>query len=95
MAIEMLAQIAREVPDAKETNETRLYLVDGMSSQERMRKYYQVPLSWLTPQEWRRFRRIILVQVLVGLALLALLIWYTQSRSTYIHENVFWYTESR
>ena len=43
MAIEMLAQIAREVPDAKETNETRLYLVDGMSSQERMRKYYQVP----------------------------------------------------
>jgi hypothetical protein len=33
-------------------------------------------LSWLTPQEWRRFWRIILVQVLVGLGLLALLIWY-------------------
>jgi hypothetical protein len=30
----------------------------------------------LTPQEWRRFWRIILVQVLVGLGLLALLIWY-------------------
>jgi hypothetical protein len=32
--------------------------------------------GWLTPQEWRRFWRIILVQVLVGLGLLALVIWY-------------------
>jgi hypothetical protein len=47
-----------------------------MSSPERMREYYQMPLSWLTPQEWRRFWRIMLVQVLVGLAVLALLIWY-------------------
>jgi hypothetical protein len=88
MAVEtLLAQTAREVADAKETNDTHLYLMDGVSSPERMRGYYQVPLSWLTPQEWRRFWRIMLVQVLVGLGLLALLIWYTQSRTTYIHED--------
>jgi hypothetical protein len=33
-------------------------------------------LSWLTPQEWRQFWRIMLAPVLVGLVLLALLIWY-------------------
>lgn len=35
-------------------------------------------LSWLTPQEWRRFWRINLVLVLVWLGLLALLIWFGQ-----------------
>ena len=44
MAIEtLLAQTAREVADAKETNETHLCLVDGVTSQERMREYYQMP----------------------------------------------------
>jgi hypothetical protein len=44
MAVEtLLAQTAREVVDAKETNETHLYLVDGVSSQERIREYYQMP----------------------------------------------------
>jgi hypothetical protein len=77
MAVDtLLAQTRREVADAKETNETHLYLVDGVGSQERMREYYQVPLSWLTPQEWRRIRPFILVPVLVWLGLLALLIWY-------------------
>jgi hypothetical protein len=42
MAVETLwAQTAREVVDAKETNETHLYLVDGMNSQAR--KYTQMP----------------------------------------------------
>ncbi len=39
----LLGQRAREVVDAKETNETHLYLVDGVSSQERIREYYQMP----------------------------------------------------
>jgi hypothetical protein len=44
MAVEtLLAQTAREVADAKETNKTHLYLMDGVSSQKRMRKYYQMP----------------------------------------------------
>jgi hypothetical protein len=44
MAVEtLLAQTALEVADAKETNETHLYLVDGVSSQKRMREYYQMP----------------------------------------------------
>jgi hypothetical protein len=44
MAVEtLLAQTAREVVDAKETNETHLYLVDGVSSQERILVYSQMP----------------------------------------------------
>jgi hypothetical protein len=44
MAVEtLLAQTAREVADAKESNETPLSLVDGVSSQERMREYSQMP----------------------------------------------------
>jgi hypothetical protein len=44
MAVEtLLAQTAREVADAKETNETHFSLVDGVSSQARMREYSQMP----------------------------------------------------
>ncbi len=44
MAVEtLLAQTAREVADAKETNETHLCLVDGVTSQERMREYCKMP----------------------------------------------------
>ena len=44
MAIEtLLAQTAREVADAKETNEAHLCLVDGVTSQERMRECSQMP----------------------------------------------------
>ncbi len=39
----LLAQTAREVVDAKETNETHLHLVDGAISLERMREYSQMP----------------------------------------------------
>ena len=39
----LLAQTAREVADAKEKSETHLNLVDGVSSQERMCKYSQMP----------------------------------------------------
>jgi len=39
----LLAQTAREVADAKETNETHLCLVDGVTSQEHMREYSQMP----------------------------------------------------
>lgn len=43
MAVEtLLAQTARDVTDAKEKN-TPLYLVGGVTSQERMREYYQMP----------------------------------------------------
>jgi hypothetical protein len=37
----LLAQTARDVTDAKET--PPLYLVGGVTSQERMREYYQMP----------------------------------------------------
>jgi hypothetical protein len=39
----LLAQTARDVTDAKEKNTPPLYLVGGVTSQERMRKYYQMP----------------------------------------------------
>ena len=42
MAVEtLLAQTARDVTDAKEN--PPLYLVGGVTSQERMREYYQLP----------------------------------------------------
>jgi hypothetical protein len=37
-----LDSMAHEVADAKETNETHLYLVDGVTSQERVRECYQM-----------------------------------------------------
>ena len=37
-----LDSMTHEVADAKETNETHLYLVDGVTSQERVRECYQM-----------------------------------------------------
>ena len=75
MAVEtLLAQTARQVADAKETNKTHVYLVDKVSSQRRLREYYQMPHMLKTDTAIER------VAWLAVLGLLFTAIWLVGTR---------------